>query len=279
MIIYLNVARTLLIVLLSVLVCDAQSPIKITDKEDFSIGQSITVESNILSEDRTLNIYLPLSYTISSDKDYPVIYLLDGSADEDFIHMAGLIQFLSFSWINAIPETIIVGIANVDRKRDFTYPTTNERDKIQFPTAGSSDAFIRFIEKELKPTIESNYRIDTISTLIGQSLGGLLATEILFKKPQLFDNYVIVSPSLWWDDESLFQHIPSTLKGGRSVYIGVGKEGDVMEDVAYQLYASLIPFKSNGLKLFFDYIERLDHGDTLHLAAYYALEKIFAKQD
>lgn len=259
--------------------CHSQQSLQIISKEDFSIGETLKVQSELLSEERQLNVYLPLSYKTSPEKQYPIIYLLDGSADEDFIHMSGLIQFLSFSWINAIPETILVGIANVDRKRDFTYPTSNERDKVQFPTAGSSEMFIRFIETELKPTIESTYRVDSISTLIGQSLGGLLATEILFKKPELFDNYVIVSPSLWWDDESLFQRLPSSIAGQKSVYIGVGAEGDIMENLAYQLYASLIPFKADGLTLFFEHIKRLDHGDTLHLAAYNALEKLFAKPE
>lgn len=256
----------------------SQQALQILERADFSIGESLTIKSEILEEDRKINIYLPQSYATNPEKKYPIIYLLDGSADEDFIHIVGLIQFLSFSWIDAVPESIVVGISNIDRKKDFTYPTTNEKDKIQFPTTGGSEAFINFVEAELQPTIKSNYRTAEPTTLIGQSLGGLLATEILFKHPHLFTNYVIVSPSLWWDDESLFKALPSSIKGNKSVSIAVGAEGEVMENLAYQLHALLIPFKSDQFKLNFQLIERLDHGDTLHLAAYDALERIFAKQ-
>lgn len=86
-------------------------------REAFTIGETLRFQSSILAEERVLNIYLPLYYEEDSLKNYPVIYLLDGSADEDFIHIAGLIQFGSFPWINLIPESIVVGIANVDRKR------------------------------------------------------------------------------------------------------------------------------------------------------------------
>ena len=79
-------------------------------KTPLNIGESVTINSKILDEDRTLNIYLPHGYSADSTKTYPVIYLLDGSIDEDFIHISGLVQFGSFSWINMIPETIVVGI-------------------------------------------------------------------------------------------------------------------------------------------------------------------------
>lgn len=108
-----------------------------------------------------------------------------------------------------IPESIVVCISNVDRRRDFTFPTRNELDKKDFPTTGQSQNFIGFIESELQPYIDEKYRTASTKTLIGQSLGGLLATEVLFKKPDLFDNYIIASPSLWWDDESLLQYTPT----------------------------------------------------------------------
>lgn len=257
----------------------AQQELPILERSEFSIGETLTIRSNVLQENRKLNIYLPASYATNTEKTYPVIYLLDGSSDEDFIHIAGLVQFLSFSWINAIPESIVVGIANIDRKRDFTYPTSNEKDKLQFPTTGGSEAFINFIETELQATISSTYRVGHTSTIIGQSLGGLLATEILIKRPHLFANYIIVSPSLWWDDESLLDEIPTEFVGDNSIFIAVGTEGDVMENLAYQLHASLIPHKSNQFNLNFQHIKRLDHGDTLHLAVYNALEEIFADKE
>src|SRR5690606_8834222 len=98
-------------------------------------------------EDRLLNIYLPNGY--DKEKVYPVIYLLDGSADEDFLHIVGLVQFFNLQL--KMPDCIVVGIANVDRKRDFTFKTDLEDLKTAYPTTGGSASFIGFIEKELQP--------------------------------------------------------------------------------------------------------------------------------
>lgn len=195
----------------------------------FVLGVIDEIQSKALSEKRILNIYLPEGYKQNDTTKYPVIYLLDGSADEDFIHIVGLVQFNSFEWVNQVPKSIVVGIATVDRKRDFTFPTSIERDKKSYPTTGHSDKFISFIENELQPYIQAKYKTNTNKTIIGQSLGGLLATEILIKKPALFNQYIIISPSLWWNNGSLLNQDSkikeSTFKQQTSVYIAVGKEG------------------------------------------------------
>ena len=240
-----------------------------------SIGETIEFQSDILNEKRVINVYLPHNYSPDSLKTYPVIYLLDGSIDEDFIHISGLVQFSSFSWINIIPETIVVGIANVDRQRDFTFHAKDKGYKKEFPTTGESESFINFIEKELQPLIEKKYKTNADRTLIGQSLGGLLATEILFKKPELFDNYIIVSPSLWWDNELLLEYDPKTIKTKKSIFVAVGKEGEIMEREAKGLYDKLEALNNENTILYFKFLEDQSHGDALHLAVYSAFEKVF----
>ncbi|MCE7991663.1 MAG: alpha/beta hydrolase [Roseivirga sp.] len=257
----------------------AQKDIPVQSRKPFNIGETIEFSSEVLGENRQLNIYLPQSYAENTTQPYPVIYLLDGSTEEDFIHIAGLVQFGSFSWIEMIPESIVVGIVNVDRRRDFTYPTLNKKDKKDFPTTGKSADFIDFIDKELQPLVEKQYRVTATKTLIGQSLGGLLATEILFKRPQLFDNYIIVSPSLWWDNQSLLKATPVSYPSQKSVFIAVGKEGAVMERTAKALYEKLKADNKANTDLYFEFFEKRDHGDALHLAVYSAFEKIFAKTD
>ena len=257
---------------------NAQDKMKKIKSAPFSIGETVEIHSKALKENRVLNIYLPHGYHPDSAKTYPVLYLLDGSVDEDFIHIAGLVQFGSFSWINMIPETIVVGIANVDRNRDFTYPTNDEEHKKNYPTIGNSAPFIDFIEKELQGFVTANYKTNGQKTLLGQSLGGLLATEILFKKPDLFDNFIIISPSLWWDYESLLKTTPMSYSTNKSIYIGVGKEGEIMERVAKELFEKLESSKKDHTSLFFGFFEKQDHGDVLHLAAYDAFEKMFRKK-
>lgn len=187
-----------LLALLITLPAQAQSltPKQLNGQAPFILGVVDTLQSTILKERRALNIYLPAGYQPQDTTRYPVIYLLDGSADEDFIHIAGLMQCMNFPWDNTAPKSIIVGIANTDRRRDFTYPTTKQKDKARWPTTGGSATFIRFITQELQPYIRRSYRAGPRTTLIGQSFGGLLATEILFRQPALFTDYVIVSPSL-----------------------------------------------------------------------------------
>lgn len=253
----------------------AQKSSQLQESTPLTIGETLTLASKVLQENRALNIYLPQGYSPDSAKTYPVIYLLDGSIEEDFIHVAGVVQFGSFSWINMLPASIVVGIANIDRKRDFTYPTSNELDKKYLPTGGGAAKFIDFLKLEVQPLINQRYKTDAISTLIGQSLGGLLATEILFKQPDLFDNYVIVSPSLWWDEESLLQSEPIPYTSNKSIYIGVGTEGAVMERLARGLHVKLATLQKENTKLFFKFLEAQDHGDALHLAVYDAFEKIF----
>lgn len=243
----------------------------------FVLGNTIELQSEVLSEQRVINIYLPEGYSPDSSATYPVIYLLDGAADEDFIHIVGLVQFANFPWVNTLPKSIVVGIANVDRQRDFTFPARIEANPKNFPTAGGSAKFIAFLENELQPFMDRNYKTNSSRTLIGQSLGGLLATEILLKKPALFDQYIIVSPSLWWDQESLLTDTEVLLKPNHlqktKVYIAVGKEGKVMENDAKKLYRKLKAIKSKSLHLDFEFFPKEDHATIMHLAVYHAFKR------
>jgi predicted alpha/beta superfamily hydrolase len=252
----------------------------------FVLGVIDKIQSTVLNETRILNIYLPEGYNPSDSIKYPVIYLLDGSADEDFIHIVGLVQFNTFEWVNKVPKSIVVGIANVDRARDFTYPSTITELNERFPTSGHSDSFISFVENELQPYIAKKYRTNQEKTLIGQSFGGLLATEILLKKPTLFTKYIIVSPSLWWDNGSLL-NLPSTLytegyNQQTAIYIGVGKEGltptkvpRVMEVDANLLSDKINLSKSKNVRVFFDYLPKENHATILHQAVSNAFEILY----
>lgn len=144
--------------------------LKLEMVQPFVLGEIVDIQSKTLDEKRSLNIYLPEGYNKSDTIKYPVIYLLDGSADEDFIHIVGLVQFNSFEWINQIPKSIVVGISTVDRRRDFTFLTTIQEDKQRFPTTGGSDKFISFIQNELQPFIDAKFKTTKDRTIIGQSL-------------------------------------------------------------------------------------------------------------
>jgi len=243
----------------------------------FVLGVIEEIQSKELAEKRILNIYLPEGYNADDSVRYPVIYLLDGSADEDFIHIAGLVQFNSFEWVNQVPKSIVIGIATVDRRRDFTFPTTIEKDQKKFPTSGHSAQFISFIEKELQPFIEKKYKTNNSKMIIGQSLGGLLEAEILLKKPALFNKYVIVSPSLWWNNGSLLNQdavaFDHNFNQQTDIYIAVGKEGatptDIpreMEEDARLLFEKINQIKNKSIKVYFEYLPKENHATILHQA-------------
>ena len=265
--------------------CGSSNSSRSDSSKPFVLGITDEIESKQLNEKRTLNIYLPEGYNKNDTTTYPVVYLLDGFAHEDFIHV--VTPRTSFSWIYRVPKSIIVGIANVDRLRDFTYPSTIDDEKKHFPTSGHSDKFIAFIEKELQPFIEKKYKTNSTKTIIGESLGGLLATEILLKKPTLFSKYIIVSPSLWWDDGSLLKLNSDILQESfsqpTSIYIGVGKEGltptkipHVMEVDANLLAEKIRNTKSNEVKVYFDYLPQEDHATVMHQAIYNALKLLYS---
>ena len=270
--------------------CQTKGNENITGSKPFVLGVIDEIQSVALGEKRILNIYLPEGYSKNDTTKYPVVYLLDGSADEDFIHIVGLYQFNSFEWINRVPKSIIVGIATVDRRRDLTYPTTIEGDKKRYPTTGHSDKFINFLQNELQPYIEKNYKTTSSKTIIGESLGGLLATEILLKKPTLFNQYIIVSPSLWWDNGSLLnlnsELLQKTFHSPTKVYIGVGKEGlvpgdnpRVMEVDANLLADKIKATKSKAVQVYFDYLPQENHATIMHQAVFNALRLLNPEQD
>jgi len=260
------------LLLLNVLNMSAQES---KEAKPFVIGETRVLKSKILNEDRTLNVYLPNGY--DKAKSYPVIYLLDGSANEDFLHIVGLVQFYVMSF--NMPEFIVVGIANVDRKRDFTFHTDLEDLKKEYPTTGHSAKFIDFLEKELQPFVNKTYKTTETKYIIGQSLGGLLATEILLKKPNLFTHYLIVSPSLWWDDESLMKNAKDLLAKQKNrnqyVYISIGmQEHEMMVKEAKDIAAILKNANEPNLKVDYFPMEKENHATILHQSISEAFKKL-----
>lgn len=259
-----------------------------TKTETINIAKTEKINSKILNENRTINIYLPEEYDATKTEKYPVIYILDGGIDEDFFHLTGIVRFNSQSWVNRLPQSIVVGIENINRRKDFTFAVTNtdfiEKEgfkKEQFPQYGNSEQYIAFLEKELQPYISKNYNSNGKNTIIGESLAGLLTTEILLKKPQLFDNYIIISPSLWWGEERLLKDanslIKKNLKKNVNVYIGApSKDEDVkMYNEVESLYKILE--KQKNIKISFDYMPEETHATVIHQAVYNAF-RVFSKK-
>lgn len=246
-----------------------------------TMGERLDFYSQRLKGNSVVNVYLPSGYKESDTTRYPVVYLLDGALDEDFLHVTGLYQFYSSEWVGYIDKSIVVGIVASDRRKHYTFRTSIASDSIKYPSSGHSEEFMDYLERELQPFINSRYRTTRHKTLIGQSLAGLFATEVLFKRPTLFTRYLIVSPSIWWDNGSILGYDPSslkTLKHQVQIYIGVGKEGltpsatgRTMEQDAKLLSRKIEGLVNKNLNLYFDYLPSEDHATVLHQALANAL--------
>lgn len=262
---------------------------RMSEDKPFILGTMSSIQSKVLSETRNLNIYLPDGYSPDSGTTYPVIYVLDGSARGYFTYVVGIVQFFTHTWTNRLPKSIVVGIENVDRNRDFTF-FTNRSDfyseagftKKDFPVIGGSEKFILFIEKELQPFIEKNYKTNSSKTIIGASFGGLLATEILLKKPNLFNTYFILSPSLWWDKESLLQKAPALLKkqpkNKIQVYVGVSNEWKNMIKEAGELTDLLRKNGGDHIQAVYDYLPNENHITMIHQSVYNAIKLLYPEK-
>lgn len=184
-----------------------------------------TTEQNIYSESVNdtfrILVSLPDNYSLNEQK-YPVLYVLDG--DIAFGMAASIARYLQIG--DNIPELIIVGIgygsidksAGEKRKRDYR-PTS----------ANGAENFLSFLEEELIPLIDSNYRtVPGDRTINGYSIGGLFGLYSLFTKPEIFSRYILGSPSLSWDEYSIFKYEENSpdkiLDKKINIFISVGSE-------------------------------------------------------
>ncbi|MEM9557428.1 MAG: alpha/beta hydrolase-fold protein [Acidobacteriota bacterium] len=179
-----------------------------------SIGETTTLQSKILDEERQLMISLPPRYDATTAR-YPVLYLLDPSGR--FHHTTGTLSALART--GHVPEMIVVGVVNTDRTRDLTpawtgEPLEDENDgrNQAIAAGGGADTFLRFLAEELIPHVESTYRTVDYRLFAGHSFGGLFAMHAFVHQPELFDAVVSISPSLWWDHGRLVDETAELFK-------------------------------------------------------------------
>ncbi|NQY65587.1 MAG: alpha/beta hydrolase [Alteromonadaceae bacterium] len=238
--------------------------------DSIEIGAIKELQSELLGEKRSLQIHLPASYQDGSGH-YPVLYLTDGPSH--FNHTVGTMQFLARN--NRMPEMIIVGVSNTDRTRDLTPSVAKENFNENLRTAGGADNFVAFFEQELIPHIEKEYRTQPYRVFSGHSFGGLFAIHIFLTKPELFNAYISVSPSLWWDAERLIKEAPEFFEGKKqfekSLFISMAAEGDRML-VPYNKFLDVVKAQSiTGFNWEAKYFDDEDHGSTVLRSQYFGL--------
>lgn len=194
------------------------------------LGKKDSVYSEILKEKREVWIYTPYPSDAPAPKSkrYPVIYLLDG--DGHFESVVGIVQQLSqVNGNSVLPEMIIVAIPNTDRTRDLT-PTHIDADPPMMDSnfsrnTGGGEKFTAFMEKELMPHIDSALPTRPFKVLIGHSFGGLTVMNILTNHANLFNAYIAIDPSMWYDKNRFLKTTQTKLSAqkfdNRTLYLGI----------------------------------------------------------
>lgn len=242
--------------------------------DEIVIGNKINLASKILEETREIWVSTPPSYQGSTDS-YPVLYLLD--PEFHFHHATSTVNFLGSN--NRIPEMLVVAIRNTDRVRDFTTPSRNQDSIDQYPTHGGADNFLRFIDGELIPYVETSYRTRPYRILVGHSLGGLFAIHALTSKPEIFDAYIAISPSLQWSNQDLVaqseRFFETTSELQADFYMTTGNEGLALAGGARKVAGILEEFNPRKFRWDVNFMEEETHGTVPHRSIYLGLESIF----
>ncbi|MCX6224922.1 MAG: alpha/beta hydrolase-fold protein [Bacteroidia bacterium] len=167
------------------------------------------LDSKFVGDKFLIQCYIPDQKIVTADS-LPIIFFLD--SDMSFGLAYDVVRWLR--WGKEIPPVAIVGISYgmgqsdwwQKRSRDYTLCKDQTRIWGDWPLAGGAENFKQFLEIELFKFLKDEYNLHGDSkTIVGLSLGGLLCTDILLSKPDLFDNYIILGPALLWNDKEIFK--------------------------------------------------------------------------
>jgi predicted alpha/beta superfamily hydrolase len=241
------------------------------------IGDTFTMDSKILGETRRINVYLPPGYTESRDARVPVLYMPDGGMAEDFLHVAGLVQIGVTN--GTMRPFLLVGIENTQRRRDMTGPTQNEEDKKIAPRVGGSEGFRRFLRDELMPQVKKRYRTTNEAAIVGESLAGLFVVETFLLEPELFDTYIAIDPSLWWNKQALVKGAAERLRSRpnleKTLYFASSDEKEIVEDA--QRFAEVLSKNApSRIHWHYEKMPEEKHSTIYHPAALKAFRAVFA---
>ena len=244
----------------------------------YEAPERLVIKSQVLGEERTILVRTPPAYAARTNERFPVLYMTDG--DAHIQHTSGTVSFLARN--ARMPEMIVVGITNTDRTRDLS-PTRVERlpgnPNVRFPTSGGADNFLKFIETELIPHIESKYRTQPFRALAGHSLGGLFTVHTMVAKPELFNSYIAVSPALQWDNFVTIDRAKEFFKTrkeyNRTLFTSLGNEPGDIGDAFGMFRDELQRQQVKGFVWEAVRYDDEDHGSVVLRSHYAGLRKIY----
>jgi len=244
----------------------------------WSLGTLLEIDSEYPKEVRQALVLLPRGYESSPQQRYPVLYLLDGRGNLQ--HTAFTATVLASR--RKMPKIIIVALptTRANRSRDYT-PASDQADSA---SPGGADQFLNFLERELIPRIDKDYRTQPFRMLAGHSRGGLLVAHSYLSRPHLFQAHFAFSPALGHDDKHIVTQAPALLKGPRPprefLYMNLGGTESKAIDASFaNLQAMLEAHAPAGLRWIADLAEDESHDTTPLAGQYPAFRKLFANWD
>ncbi len=176
--------------------------VSLANTEQFTIDSKYVPDENYI-----IQVSLPIGYN-RSERSYPVLYVLDG--DKSFGMIKEITDWLI--WSKEMKNIIVVGISYGKgtqvwwEKRARDYTQFEDTAYYEYPNAGGADKFLGFMKNELFPVINKNYRtIEDSNAIMGLSFGALLSSYVLFTQPEMFKSYIIISPALFFNRNSILK--------------------------------------------------------------------------
>ena len=232
-------------------------------------------QSRVLGQERELIIHLPSAY--DPTKRYPVLYVLDGSSQDQ--PLADTLDSLFGRGL--VPQTIVVGIPNMSgSNRTFQLvPPFMRTDPANIDSPrGTADRFLEFMERELIPFIASRYGASDTRLFAGNSRGGLLVMYSLIRTPDLFAGRFCFSTPLWRDNNLLVERVSAFLADRTAMssflYISAGEHET--ENIQSGLDAMVAVLQHRAPSGFVWHVERtpgVDHQQNAAVSGWSALTK------
>ena len=262
----------------------AASPAPAQEAQPYpSSAETFVIHSNILGEDRRVVIYNPDKVGGNVLPFYPVLYLLD---ENDMSMVTGMVKYLS-AYNEQLPAMLVVGIDGGDqRMRDLT-PTHSLYDNMGkldpdpngwLQPSGGGDKFLRFMREEVIPFVEKRYRTAPFRIFAGHSVGGLTAVHALTAHPDMFNAYLAVAPSLWWDKggfvRSAAKHLPTGVDK-KFLFLADSPEGGPFPVYIKSFLGALAAHKAPAFHWTHAYYPNETHGSIAAKAYYDGLRFLY----
>jgi hypothetical protein len=244
-----------------------------------TIGETFVLKSSLLHETRRINVYFPPEFSAVSTRALPVLYMPDGGIGEDFLHIAGLVQVPAGN--QTMRPWLLGGIENTERRRDLTGPTESDSDRKIATRVGGSQVFRDFLRTELMPEIHHRYKTTQETAIVGESLAGLFVMDSLRREPALFETYIAIDPSLWWNNSELLHDATALLGGatrsGKRLFLAWSSDADPdIKQWACRLDASLLATRPLGLEFLYRAFPDETHATVYQPAALVAFRSVLS---